>query len=92
MSRSSWKGFFLSKSIKKKIKSRSVIIWSRSSAIPASLMNKRVFVHNGNSFRALLITQEKIGLKFGEFSYTRKKINKSSFVKNKKIVKKKTKK
>lgn len=86
MSRSSWKGPFIEKSLYKKYinktvsKKKHLQIWSRSSFIPSFLLNKRILVHNGNSFRHVSITREKIGFKFGEFSYTRKYIPNSMAV------------
>ncbi len=72
MSRSSWKGSYIHYSILK-CKKTKIYIWSRSSVIPPSLVNKRALIHFGNSFRQLLIKQEHVGFKFGEFAYTRKK-------------------
>lgn len=50
----------------------SVKVWSRNSVISESLIGKRVLIHNGNVFKKLLIVREKVGFKFGDFSYTRK--------------------
>jgi ribosomal protein S19 len=44
-------------------------------------------VHNGKEFKKIFITREKIGFKFGEFSFTKKytkKIKKSINIKKKK--------
>jgi len=75
MSRSKWKLPYvvlpLIKSIlisKKKVK-----VWSRNSVIPSALINKQVLVHNGKAFKSVFITREKVGFKFGEFSFTRTK-------------------
>jgi len=46
-------------------------IWSRSSTIPAVLLNQVVEVYNGKQFKPILITRNKIGYKFGEFVTTR---------------------
>jgi len=76
MSRSKWKGPFLSNSVLKlslKYISRKNRIRSRSSVIPSSLIGKYVSIYNGKEFKQLYISKEKIGLKFGEFSFTRKK-------------------
>jgi small subunit ribosomal protein S19 len=87
MSRSKWKGLFLEKSIiqlnnKKK---RKLKTYSRSSCIPSFLINKFILIYDGKEFRKCYINREKIGYKFGEFSYSRKKNEvKKKFKKNKK--------
>jgi small subunit ribosomal protein S19 len=71
MSRTQWKGNYLDSNILKNNK-KSIKIWSRNSVIPMSLVNKAVQVYNGKEFKKVIITREKIGFKFGEFSFTRK--------------------
>lgn len=73
MSRAKWKGYFNDLSIfrNKKIETKKIIIWSRRSTIPFFFLNKTVFIHNGNTFKKILITREKIGYKFGEFVFTK---------------------
>lgn len=78
MSRAKWKGLFIEKSIinlnKKKSKNKKKLkIYSRSSCIPSFLINKFVLIYDGKEFRKCYINREKIGYKFGEFSYSRKK-------------------
>ena len=90
MSRAIWKGLFLQKSIinlYKKLKKRKKLkVYSRCSSIPNFLINKYTFIYDGKEFRKIFITREKIGFKFGEFSYSRKKnkIKKKERKKNKK--------
>lgn len=73
MSRSIWKGPFIDPKILKNKKQKvNYKIWSRSSVIPSSLIGETVFVHNGKEFKRVSITREKIGFKFGEFSFTRR--------------------
>ena len=48
-------------------------VWSRRSFILPSFVNKKFEIHNGKSFVSLLITENMIGHKFGEFAATRKK-------------------
>jgi small subunit ribosomal protein S19 len=73
MSRSLWKGLFIDpKLLKNKKQKANSKIWSRSSVIPSSLIGETVFVHNGKEFKRVSITREKIGFKFGEFSFTRR--------------------
>ncbi len=87
MSRSKWKGLFIEKSIiqlNKKNK-RKLKTYSRSSCIPSFLINKFILIYDGKEFRKCYINREKIGFKFGEFSYSRKKNEvKKKFKKNKK--------
>lgn len=87
MSRAKWKGAFISKHLlkKKKIVKKSEFkkIWSRNSTIPISCINKKFLLYNGHKFNLFTIQKQHIGLKFGEFSFTRKKT-----IKEKKIVKK----
>lgn len=94
MSRSSWKGKYISRSILR-LKSRSgpLKVWSRSSVIPFFLLNKMVHVYNGRLFRKIFITRNCIGYKFGEFAFTRNRLFRSSSkklqLKNKLIKKRK---
>lgn len=73
MSRSVWKGLFCSLKINKRLlgDKKRIEIWSRQSSIPGFLLNKTVFVHNGKTFKKILITREKLGFKFGEFAFTK---------------------
>lgn len=69
MNKIKWRGISISKKL---LKNRTRNVWCRSATIPFSMINKTVFVHNGKEFRRVLITREKIGFKFGDFSFTRK--------------------
>lgn len=84
MSRSTWKGFFLKKSIFKDINKK---VWSRNASIPFFLLNKKVLIHSGKDFKRVHVDRQKIGYKFGAFvatrTYTKKKV-----VKLKKKIKK----
>jgi small subunit ribosomal protein S19 len=87
MSRSKWKGLFIEKSIIQlnKKKKKKLKTYSRSSCIPSFLINKFILIYDGKEFRKCYINREKIGFKFGEFSYSRKKNEvKKKFKKNKK--------
>jgi small subunit ribosomal protein S19 len=79
MSRSIWKGLYCYSKVFTLKKNK---IWSRNSTIPSCLLGQQVFVYNGKNFRQIKITREKIGFKFGEFSFTRAffrpKLNKKS--------------
>lgn len=82
MSRSKWKFHYIHNSIlrlsnfhldsNQKIRKMKKI-WSRSSTIPSFLLGATVWVHNGKEFKKVIITEDKIGYKFGEFSTTRKR-------------------
>lgn len=81
MSRSIWKGNFVSKSLlkntfRKKVQNdiddkETFKIWNRNSSIPYFLINKTVLVHTGKEFKKVFVNRKKIGFKFGEFAYTR---------------------
>jgi ribosomal protein S19 len=78
MSRAKWKGPILVKSlIKKSILNNSNNItykknFYRNVNIPFFLVNKIVYIYNGKFFKKCNVFEEKIGYKFGDFSYTRK--------------------
>ena len=88
MGRSSWKGPFVDSSIFKMSEGKQggLKIWSRNSVIPEFLLGKNVLVHNGKDFKSVVVTREKIGFKFGEFSFTRKYNAKQKSTKAKKII------
>lgn len=71
MNRSKWKGSFLSAFLIKK-ESRICRVWTRNSVIPVKLVGLHVSIYDGQVFRRVLITREKIGFKFGDFVSTRK--------------------
>lgn len=78
MPRSVWKGPFVVASVQKKVqKARAegkhtvIKIWSRSSTIMPEFVGFTFGVHNGKKHVPVLVTDEMIGKKFGEFSPTR---------------------
>ncbi len=78
MARSVWKGPFLDGYLLKKAeKSRGtgrnevIKIWSRRSTILPQFVGLTFGVHNGQKFIPVLVTDNMIGHKFGEFSPTR---------------------
>jgi ribosomal protein S19 len=74
MSKSKWKPKFMHKSIAKlAYKKGKKLVWSRASVIPSYLIGTMVLVHSGNAFKNMYITAEKVGYKFGEFVFTRKR-------------------
>lgn len=85
MTRSLWKGPFVQENILKKVKNKETFqklkIWSRGSVILQEFIDHQFEVHNGKMFSPLLVTEDMVGHKFGEFSSTR---NKQKVKKNKK--------
>ncbi len=78
MTRSVWKGPFVHPSLLKKIEvanktnSRVAIkTWSRASTILPECVGLNFAVHNGNKFIPVLVNEEMIGHKLGEFAPTR---------------------
>lgn len=83
MSRSLWKGPFVDPNfLKNKQQKTNIKVWSRASVIPSFLIGETVFVHNGKEFKKISITREKIGFKFGEYSFSRRYTLKSKIQKN----------
>ena len=56
--------------------------WRRDFIIPSTLLNKKVLIYNGYSFKTIFIKKEHIGFKIGEFALTRK--NRFQIIKKKK--------
>lgn len=70
MSRAKWKGFFSEISVLNS-KHSNIKTWSRRSVISHDLVGKNLSVYNGKLFKLIKITEEKVGYKLGEFSFTR---------------------
>lgn len=78
MARSVWKGpfvdgYMLKKAEKARGSARSEVvkIWSRRSTILPQFVGLTFGVYNGHKFLPVLVTENMIGHKFGEFSPTR---------------------
>ncbi len=78
MARSVWKGpfvdgYLLAKADKARASTRNQIvqIWSRRSTILPQFVNLTFGVYNGKKFIPVLVTEEMVGHKFGEFAPTR---------------------
>ncbi len=78
MTRSVWKGPYIHPSLLKKVDlanekndRKPIKTWSRSSTILPSMVGLTFAVHNGNKFIPVLVSEEMIGHKLGEFSLTR---------------------
>ena len=78
MARSVWKGPFVDGYLIKKVekqkregKKSPIKIWSRRSTIIPQFVGYTFSVHNGKKFIPVLVTEEMVGHKFGEFAPTR---------------------
>ena len=78
MSRSVWKGpfvdgYLLKKADKTRASGRNEVIkiWSRRSTILPQFVGLTFGVHNGNKHIPVLVTEDMVGHKLGEFSPTR---------------------
>ncbi len=78
MARSTWKGPFVDSYVLKKAEKakesgrRDVIkIWSRRSTILPQFVGLTFGVHNGRKHIPVMVSEEMIGQKFGEYSPTR---------------------
>lgn len=78
MARSLWKGPFVDRHLLKKVEQvrtsgRNEVIktWSRRSTILPNFVGLTFGVHNGNKFVPVLVTDQMIGHKLGEFAPTR---------------------
>lgn len=84
MSRSKWKGFFLDKQFLKIAYTQQISnVWTRRSIIPGSLLNKKVEIYTGRTFKRIMVTRGKIGYKFGEFAPSRQQYGRTLKTKNK---------
>jgi small subunit ribosomal protein S19 len=78
MARSVWKGPFVERNLLKKVEAtrksgRKDVIktWSRRSTILPQFVGLTFGVHNGNKFVPVIVTDQMIGHKLGEFAPTR---------------------
>jgi small subunit ribosomal protein S19 len=78
MSRSLKKGPYINERLLKKIKDlkpgdKTVIkLWDRSCTITPEMIGFTISVHNGRQHVPVLVTEDLVGHKFGEFAPTRK--------------------
>ena len=78
MSRSVWKGPFVdgyllkkAREVKKSKKNVVINTWSRRSTIIPQFIGLTFGVHNGKKFLPVLVTDDMVGQKLGEYSPTR---------------------
>ena len=84
MARSVWKGPFVDASVLQHSFDKRINIWSRRSVIIPQFINQQVYIYNGKTFVSLLVTEDMVGHKFGEFAITRKRaLHKKKVKKNK---------
>jgi|TARA_B100000003_G_C10889152_1_gene354457 small subunit ribosomal protein S19 len=84
MARSVWKGPFVDASVLQHSFDKRINIWSRRSVIIPQFINQQVYIYNGKTFISLLVTEDMVGHKFGEFAITRKRALHKKKVKKKK--------
>jgi small subunit ribosomal protein S19 len=79
MSRSSKKGPYIDPVVMKKVvtmkasgKQSPIKTWSRDCTVAPEFVGVTFLVHNGKDFVSVLIDEEKVGHKLGEFSHTTK--------------------
>lgn len=80
MSRSVWKGPYVDASLLRKVDKmkqsreqlRRISVWSRRSHILPYFVGSHFNIYNGHKWIALLVTEDMVGHKFGEFALTRK--------------------
>jgi len=81
MSRSKWKGPYIQTDLLEQIskscnsKKKEFQIFCRNSYIIPQFVGLTFKIHNGKTFIKVLIIEEMVGHKFGEFSPTRKKFS-----------------
>ena len=78
MARSVWKGPFVERSLLKKVeearaagKNTVIKTWSRRSTILPNMIGLTFGVHNGKKFIPVVVSDQMIGHKLGEFAPTR---------------------
>jgi ribosomal protein S19 len=76
MIRITWKGPYISENIYyNTLDKKEILQCSRNVIITPNLIGFSFLIHNGKNFLKIKITEEMIGYKFGEFSFTRKKFS-----------------
>lgn len=78
MARSLKKGFYVHPKIMKKVqqmiekKEKKIIkVWDRATQIVPDMIGFTFAVHNGKQFTSVYVTEEMLGHRLGEFSFTR---------------------
>lgn len=78
MSRSTKKGPFISAKLREKVQKlnasgekKVIKTWARACVIPPEFVGHTFAVHNGRKFLPIYITEQMVGHRLGEFSFTR---------------------
>ena len=78
MARSSKKGPYIDAKLLQKVmkqkadgKNEPIKTWARSSQIPPEFVGHTMMIHNGKNFISVLIVENMVGHRLGEFSKTR---------------------
>ena len=78
MGRSTKKGPFINQKLLKKVQKlnqagekKPIKTWARASVIPPEFVGHTFAVHNGRKFLPIYITEQMVGHRLGEFSFTR---------------------
>jgi small subunit ribosomal protein S19 len=76
MSRSIWKGSYIDDTLFNKVQlnDKNIYTKSRNSVITELFLGKSIFVYNGMMYYKLLITENMLGKKLGEFILSKKKV------------------
>lgn len=70
MSRSKWKGPYLTKEGLKDQTQNPTL--PRNILIPSTFLGKFINIHTGKELKKIFVSKEKVGLKSGTFAYTRR--------------------
>ena len=82
MKRSAWRLPYISTSVFKKKNKKFISLKKRNSTIPYTYIDKKIQLYNGIWLKTFHITASMVGLKFGEFSIT-KRLDGQSHIKRK---------
>ena len=77
MTRAKWKGPYVDPTLLNNVNrfdlKSEIQTTSRNSEILPNFVDKTFKIHTGNSYTTVLVSDEMIGHKFGEFAFTRKR-------------------
>jgi ribosomal protein S19 len=85
--RSLWKLKYV-KPVFYKTKKKTFLLPKRDSIVVATWIGKTISIHNGNSYKKIIVERKHLGYKLGEFSFSRKYTKKSPKLNAKKTLKK----
>jgi small subunit ribosomal protein S19 len=82
--RSKWKSLYYDQRLNEILNRKQLKIIERNSVVTSEFLNKKVKIYNGKLFVNVFIDEAKVGFKFGEFAYSRKRCIHKSKLKIKK--------